>query len=329
MQIERATRTGAKIVVGLVGESGSGKTYSALMLALGMLQHPTNQGKRMLVIDTENGRSGLYADESEIAAAGGFDTIKLQAPFSPSRFAEAIAAGEDAGYPVIVIDSISHEWASAGGVIEMAANGPSKNDFANWNKPKEKHNAFFQRMLQSKAHIICCFRAKEKYKQVTNENGKKEVVSVGLKPIQDQMMIYDMTISFMCEETMPSHIKVPKQLKPMFPTSKPLTMEQGRMLAEWVAGGEPLNEQLEELKQTCRTVAANGMASLQAWFTALEPEDKLLVKPYLDSEGKSLAREADEANAPPEGRGNAMTDIIMGEGGAEAETMPDGFTGAR
>lgn len=325
MQIERATRQGSKLVIGLVGESGSGKTYSAILLALGMLQHPSNSNRgtgRLLVIDTENGRSSLYADDEEIKALApdGFDTLRLDAPFSPSRFTEAIAAGEAAGYPIIVLDSISHEWVNEGGVLEMASNGNSKSDFANWNKPKQKHNAFFKRMLQSKAHMICCFRAKEKYKQVKNAEGKQEVVSVGLKPVQDQMMIYDMTISFMVEETLPRHIKVPKQLKAMFPQDKPLSAANGRMLAEWVNGGEPLDEQREELKVLCKAAAAHGMESLRKWYDTLAAEEKLLIKPYLDTEGKSLAREADEAAAPPEGKGSDMTSLIMGEGGAE-ETL--------
>lgn len=328
MQITRATRQGSKLVIGLVGESGGGKTFTAILLALGMLQHESlaNKGTgRLLVIDTENGRSSLYADDEEIKALApdGFDTLRLDAPFSPSRFTEAIAAGEAAGYHVIILDSVSHEWVSEGGVIEMAANGKSKSDFANWNVPKQRHNAFFQRMLQSKAHVICCFRAKEKYKQVKNAEGKQDVVSVGLKPVQDQMMIYDMTLSFMIEETLPRHIKVPKQLKAMFPQDRPIGAPQGRMLAEWVDGGEPLDEQREELKALCKAAAAHGMESLKKWFETLDAQEKTLIKPYLDTEGKSLAREADEAAAPPEGKGTEMTSLIMDDGtGEEALEAP-------
>ncbi len=335
MQIERASRRGSKIVVGFVGESGSGKTYSAIVLGLGMLTHPslTNKGNgRLLVIDTENGRSGHYADDEEVLKINpdSFDMLRLEAPFTPSRFTEAIAYGEAQGYPLIVIDSISHEWASEGGVLEMASNGPSKNDFANWNKPKQKHNAFFQRMLQSKAHIFCCFRAKERYKQVTGSDGKKDVVSVGLKPVQDQMMIYDMTMSFMVEDqgTSPRHLKMPRQLKALFPQDSYLTAEQGGKLAAWADGAEPLNEMLEELKTLCKAAAGHGMESLKKWYETLDTQERLLIKAYLDTEGKSLAREADEAAAPPEGKGNDMTSLIMGSDGASEDTfdpaMPKG-----
>jgi hypothetical protein len=44
---------------------------------------------------------------------------RSRAPFSPARYSEAIAAADKAGYPVIVVDSFSHEWAGDGGVLDM------------------------------------------------------------------------------------------------------------------------------------------------------------------------------------------------------------------
>ena len=103
----RAVREQVPLIIGLSGGTGSGKTMSAMRLAKGM-----SHGKPFCVIDTENGRASHYADQFT------FDVLDLRAPFSPEAYAEAIAAADKMKYPVIVVDSMSHEWAGEGGVLD-------------------------------------------------------------------------------------------------------------------------------------------------------------------------------------------------------------------
>src|SRR5689334_8290331 len=95
-----AVREGVGLLIGLAGSSGSGKTYTALRLASGMAGD-----KPFAVIDTEAGRAKHYADQFT------FHHGDLTPPFSPARYSEAIKAADEAGYPVIVVDSCSHEHA--------------------------------------------------------------------------------------------------------------------------------------------------------------------------------------------------------------------------
>src|SRR6187551_3523827 len=103
-----AAREDVGLLVGLSGASGSGKTYTAMRLASGIAGD-----KPFAVIDTEAGRAKHYADMFR------FDHGDLAPPFTPQRYAEAIAAADGAGYAAIVVDSMSHEWAGDGGVLEQ------------------------------------------------------------------------------------------------------------------------------------------------------------------------------------------------------------------
>ena len=80
----------------LIGVAGSGKTYTALNIAKHM-------GGPVAVVDTERGSASKYSDQFE------FDVLELET-FSPQTYIEAIQAAEEAGYSVLIIDSMSHAW---------------------------------------------------------------------------------------------------------------------------------------------------------------------------------------------------------------------------
>src|SRR5262245_24721634 len=103
-----AVRSEIRLLLALSGGTGSGKTYSAMRLASGLAGD-----KNFAVIDTENGRASMYADQFK------FDVGELAAPFTPDAYLEAIIAAEKAGYGVILVDSMSHEWAGEGGILDM------------------------------------------------------------------------------------------------------------------------------------------------------------------------------------------------------------------
>ena len=159
-----AKRQNVSLLIGLAGSSGSGKTFTAMRLASGM-----SQGKRFAVIDTEAGRASHYADQFE------FDVGELHAPFRPDAYAEAIMSADASGYPVIVVDSMSHEWAGDGGILDwqeeeldrMAGDDWKKREavkMAAWIKPKMAHKHMMQKLLQFRAHLILCFGRKPKSK---------------------------------------------------------------------------------------------------------------------------------------------------------------------
>src|SRR5574343_50156 len=107
--LQKAKRQQVKLRLNLSAPSGAGKTYSALLMAKGLV----GSWDKIAVIDTENGSASLYEH------LGQFNTIDLQEPFSPERYIEAIDTCIKAGMECIILDSSSHEWSGPGGCLEI------------------------------------------------------------------------------------------------------------------------------------------------------------------------------------------------------------------
>lgn len=237
----RAVRENVGLWINLIGPSGSGKTYTAFRLASGIAGD-----KPFAVIDTENRRALHYADQFK------FDHAELQPPFRPAAYAEAVAAADAAGYPVIVIDSGSHEWDGEGGVLDwqeeefQRMGGKDSVKFASWVRPKGGHKKMKQTFLRAKAHIILCLRAEEKMEMV-KVNGKTEIrqkqsltSKEGWIPICGKDLPFEATVSFLLHADkpgVPDPIKLQEQHKGIFPLNTPITEESGKRLAEWAVGG--------------------------------------------------------------------------------------------
>lgn len=184
MELKQAKRYQARIKMALQGPSGSGKTMGALLIAFGL----TGDWGRVAVIDTENHSASLYAH------LGSYNVLNLEPPFTPERYISALNFCENAGMEAIIIDSISHEWEGAGGVLDSHSQMVG-NSFTNWGKLTPRHNAFVQRMLQTKAHIISTIRTKQEY-VIAEKNGKMVPEKVGLKGITRDGMDYEFTLVF-------------------------------------------------------------------------------------------------------------------------------------
>lgn len=247
-QFKPAIREQVGLIIGLAGASGSGKTYTAMRMAAGI-----SGDKPFAVIDSEARRALHYAD------AFRFDHADILAPFSPQAYAEAILAADAAKYPVIVVDSMSHEWAGEGGVLEMheaeldrmAGDDWKKREqckMAAWIKPKMDHKKMVQRLLQVRAHIILDFRAEEKVEMVRDEKTNKMVIVAkksttaldGWFAVTEKNLPYELTASFLLTADapgMPKPIKLQAQHRPMFPLDKPIDEDSGRKIAAWATGG--------------------------------------------------------------------------------------------
>ena len=105
MPFTKATKQEAKLRLALAGPSGSGKTYTALQIA-------THLGGPIALVDTERGSARKYADLFS------FDVLELDS-FHPERYIEAIHEAEEAGYAVLILDSLSHAWAGKDGALEL------------------------------------------------------------------------------------------------------------------------------------------------------------------------------------------------------------------
>jgi len=210
-------------------------------------------GKPFAVIDTEARRALHYADQFR------FDHGELSPPFRPEAYAEAIQAADKAGYPVIVVDSCSHEHAGDGGLLDwheeeltrMAGDDWSKRErckMSAWIRPKSSHKRWVSQLLQVHAHLILCFRAEQKTDIVKNPNtGKMEIVPKRIAsgfsdwiPICEKNLLYELTASFLLTPDapgIPHPIKLQEQHRAAFPTDRPISEESGKLIAAWAAGG--------------------------------------------------------------------------------------------
>lgn len=260
-----ATRESAKLLIGLCGPSGSGKTLSALRLATGL-------GGPIAYIDTEQGRALQYAGDYQ------FMHCVLPPPFSPARYGEIVEAAIKTGAKVVIIDSVSHVWEGPGGILEQVDEARKKSDernaFSVWAAPKQAHQKLVNRLLQIPAHVILCFRAKEKKGLAPNQRGKMEVVDLGWHPICEQGMVYELTINcLLSAEKKGTPIidgfdfgKLPYNMSHLLPTGVQISEKTGRDIAAWCAsGGAPTlaSNRLDALEATITETAAPSLRAAE------------------------------------------------------------------
>jgi hypothetical protein len=228
--IRQAKRSATKLRLLVSGPSGAGKTWGALQVAKGL-------GGRCVVIDTEEGSSDIYDHLHN------FDVIDLKPPFTPERYIEAIEAAEQAGYDVIVVDSITHEWSGKGGCLELVdeiARAQFRgNTWSAYSVITPRHRAFIDAMLRSSAHIIATGRSKTETAQV-DDGGRKKVAKLGMKVETRDGVEYEFTT--VLDLIHDGHFATAsKDRTGIFAGQdpKPITVETGRKLLAWLSGGIP------------------------------------------------------------------------------------------
>jgi hypothetical protein len=242
--IKKANRKNAKLRLALTGVSNSGKTTGALKIAKGL-------GGKIVVIDTENKSADLYSDITD------FDTLVLQAPYSPERYIQAIKQCEEAGYNIIIIDSLSHGWAGEGGVLEIQDNitaaSKSKNSYTAWREVTPVQNKLVDTILQSDCHIIATMRSKTAY-ELVDINGRKTPIKMGLAPIQREGIDYEFTIVLDLDAK--SHLYTASKDRTRLFEGKHETIseETGIKLNEWLNNGKTSEEVAKEEEEEKKNI---------------------------------------------------------------------------
>lgn len=244
MKLQKAERHQVKLRIGLSGPSGFGKTYSALLLAYGM----TNDWRKIALIDTENNSASLYSH------LGDFNVLSLEEPFTPERYIKAIKLCEDADISVIIIDSISHEWQSKGGCLEIQEQLGGR--FQDWAKVTPRHNAFIDAIILSKCHLITTSRRKIDYSIDKGSDGKTKVNKLGMKEITREGFEYELTLNF--EFLNDKHLVSASKDRTELFTGKPefiINSSTGKKLIEWCNQGISIDKIKEEIN-SCETADA-------------------------------------------------------------------------
>lgn len=166
-----ATKDGFNATVAIQGPSGSGKTWTGLSIASGLAE-----GGRFAVIDTERGAAALYVNDLDVT----FDTLPMHR-YDPRDLQKALAAAAQAGYPVVMVDSLSLFWKGADGTLDqvsqVADRKYSGNTFAAWKDGGEIQGDMIEALMSYPGHVVATMRASEKW---VLEKGNKTPVSKGL-----------------------------------------------------------------------------------------------------------------------------------------------------
>lgn len=237
--IKKATKKAKKLRLGLSAASGFGKTKGALLIAKGLCKGDLS---KVCVIDSERDSATLYAD------LGGYSTIQLSAPYSPERYINAITTAENAGFQVIIVDSITHEWSGEGGCLEIHQN--LGGDFKTWGKVTPRHESFKNKILNSPCHIITTVRRKQDY-EMSNNGGKTTIQKVGMKEETRDGWEYELDINF--EVINAKHMCVASKDRTQLFTNTPefiITEDTGKIVLDWCNNGvSAIDDALEAIRK--------------------------------------------------------------------------------
>lgn len=276
-----AITTEAKPLIGLYSESGCGKTMSALLLAKGFEPDMS----KVAMIETESGRGEVYADDPVI---GGYQVLSIRGDFSPVEYGKALTELENAKVSVAIIDSASHEWEGANGVLGLAAKNQAegKKGVIVWQQPKMLHQReFMLRLMQTSIPlVIVCMRAKYPMKEVVKDGRKEWIRSEILEPKQSEDILFELMVHGWIDKAHNLHVTkwTKDSFKTVFLDGKPITTDTGKRLAEWAKGSAPAidhalsNEIMHEyLAKVAGCQTSDELKTLKEIYTADTSKDQM------------------------------------------------------
>ncbi|MFD3814956.1 AAA family ATPase [Streptomyces rubiginosohelvolus] len=183
-----ATKDGFNATVAIQGPSGSGKTWTGLSIASGLAE-----GERFAVIDTERGAAALYVNDLGVA----FDTLPMHR-YDPRDLQKALAAAAQAGYRVVMVDSLSHFWKGTDGTLDQVEKAKSKyggNKFAGWKDGTPLQNEMIEALMSYPGHVVVTMRS---YVHWVLENGSP--VNKGMRAEQRKGIEFEFDVAAEMDE---------------------------------------------------------------------------------------------------------------------------------
>lgn len=194
MAFRKAVREQSKGRIALVGPAGSGKSVTALLIAKAL----AGENGRIAVRCSENGSIQKYAPTPEDPAFGVDFDVDTPGTHSPDDYVRAIREAEEAGYDVLILDSLSHAWVGHEGAMEQLdrarAKGGRNDSFGAWREVTPLHNRMVEAITSAGLHVIATMRTKTAYEIEKNEKGKNVPVKIGLAPVQRDGLEYEFDV---------------------------------------------------------------------------------------------------------------------------------------
>ncbi|QRZ05920.1 ATP-binding protein [Mycolicibacterium austroafricanum] len=252
LSFKPATREASFARIALSGPSGSGKTYTALALA-------TALSDKVAVIDTERGSASKYVGLN----GWQFDTVQPDS-YAPLSLVELLGAAAGGEYGCVVIDSLSHYWMGADGMLEQAdRRGRNGNNFAGWKEVRPEERRMIDALTSYPGHVIATMRSKTEYVIEENERGKKVPRKVGMKPEQRDGIEYEMDVVGDLDHDNTLTI-VKSRIHTLSKAVIPLPGEElAHQIADWLSEGDKIPTVAEYRK---RALAMTSVDDLKALF---------------------------------------------------------------
>lgn len=278
MEFKEAKRENIAAKVLTIASSGGGKTYSNLILATGFakeLSKETGSNEKIAVINSEANRGTIYANEFK------YDILDITAPYTPEKYVSAINAAIKAGYKVLIIDSLTHEWSGKGGCLEIHSKIPG-NTYTAWSSVTPRHEALMDAILDSNIHIFCTVRGDDKY-ELQEINGKKVPVKIPVGYDQRKKIEYQFMVSLMLD--LDTHLATAMKDNTHIFENKVeiLTEEDGRQICRWALGADLA--EAKKLADERRQIQDELNSELENEAKGLSSKSKQEVK---DNEKKEL-----------------------------------------
>jgi hypothetical protein len=228
MVFVEAERTQLYLRCALFGPSGSGKTMTALRMAKGIAE---KMGIRYAVIDTEARSASKYADRYQ------FVVNNLENK-TIDGYIKAMHEAYDAGYKVLVIDSLSHAWRELTDEVDRITQASqSKNSFLSWGKVNPKQKRLIEAILNFPGHIIATMRSKTEWVIGQGRNGTMSPEKMGLAPEQGKGIEYEFDLLVELNQQHQAIVTKDRTGKFQDETIEKPGEEFGTALYDWLASG--------------------------------------------------------------------------------------------
>jgi len=156
-------------------------------------------------------------------------------------YVAALEAAAQAGYDVLIIDSLSHGWQELLQEVDRLAKARfSGNTWAAWSEGTPKQRRLVDAILDWPGHVIATIRSKTEWNQQQDEKtGRLKPVRIGLAPEQGKGIEYEFDLLV---ELSADHVST--VIKDRTGKFQDKVIEKpdeafGRALAEWLAEGAP------------------------------------------------------------------------------------------
>ncbi len=294
-EVVQAVRTKVYPKIGIFSPSGGGKTYSALRLAAGMieeLEKITGKKQEIWLANNEGSRGKYYANEFN------YKIIELMPPHEPELYYDLIdyaEVSEPCG--VLIIDSLSKEWAGEGGCLDIA--NSMAGTFQNaWKNVSPRHRRVMDKVVDSHLIIIATMRGEDQYVMETDERGKVKPVKIGVGARTGKDFEYEFTCTFSLDQKTNSAetFKDNTHLFENKPAMK-LTEQDGINLIKWANESdiEPEKPKFEPTEPAEEDRIANGIKKINEIVKQLQENgvDKkdiaAIIKEHHTEKGKKSA----------------------------------------